>query len=137
MFTRKASRHDTSTSAPPTPGPSPDRCRSSRRTPPGGVAGRALGNVVATSARPVGLAIAAPTPQQPGDHQQGGLSQATPHSTEAMVNSATLAMKVRLRLIGIAQPSAQQHQTAEGERTYAVITSCGGVGQGQFVLDLR
>ena len=56
-----------------------------------------LGNVVATSASPVGEAIAAPTPCSSRAITRVGSSQATPHSTEAMVNSATPEMKARLR----------------------------------------
>ena len=80
MFTRNASRHDTVVSAPV----------AALRAGP-------LGKVVATRARPVGLAMAAPTPCNNRAMTRVVSSQATPHSTEAMVNSATPAMKVRLR----------------------------------------
>ncbi len=56
-----------------------------------------LGNVVATSARPVGEAIADPTPCSSRAMTNVVSSHAIPHSTEAMVNSATPTMKVRLR----------------------------------------
>ena len=56
-----------------------------------------LGKVVAINARPVGEAIAAPTPCSSRAITSVASSQATPHSTEAMVNSATPTMKVRLR----------------------------------------
>ncbi len=56
-----------------------------------------LGNVVAISARPVGDAIAAPTPCSSRAMTSVLSSQAMPHRIEAMVNSATPTMKVRLR----------------------------------------
>ena len=56
-----------------------------------------LANVVATSAKPVGEAIAAPTPCSSRAMTSVTSSQAIPHSAEAMVNSVTPTMKVRLR----------------------------------------
>ena len=56
-----------------------------------------LGKVVAISARPVGDAIAAPTPCSSRAMTSVVSSHATPHRIEAMVNSATPTMKVRLR----------------------------------------
>ena len=56
-----------------------------------------FGNVVAISARAVGDAIAAPTPCSSRAVTRVVSFQARPHSTEAMVNSATPTMKVRLR----------------------------------------
>jgi hypothetical protein len=58
-----------------------------------------LGKVVATSARPVGEAIAAPTPCSSRAITRVGSSQATPQRMDAMVNKATPTMKVRLRPI--------------------------------------
>ena len=56
-----------------------------------------LGKVVATSASPVGAAIAAPTPCRSRATTKVVWSQAIPHKIEAMVNRATPTMKVRLR----------------------------------------
>ena len=56
-----------------------------------------LGNVVAISARPVGDAIAEPTPCSNRANTRVGSFQAMPQRIEAMVNSATPTMKVRLR----------------------------------------
>ena len=56
-----------------------------------------LANVVATSAKPVGEAIAAPTPCSSRAMTNVTSSQAMPHSADAMVNSVTPTMKVRLR----------------------------------------
>ena len=56
-----------------------------------------FGNVVAISARPVGVAMAAPIPCSSRAVTSVASSQAMPHSAEAMVNSATPTMKVRLR----------------------------------------
>jgi hypothetical protein len=58
-----------------------------------------LGNVVAISARPVGEAIAEPTPCSSRAVTSVVSSHAMPHRIEAMVNSATPTMKVRLRPI--------------------------------------
>ena len=97
-LTRKASRQDTSVSAPPTTRPSTEPIPvMAANTAVAALRAGPLGNVVATSASPVGAAIAAPTPWSSRATTNVVSSQAIPHSTEAMVNSATPTMKVRLR----------------------------------------
>jgi hypothetical protein len=56
-----------------------------------------FGKVVATSANPVGEAMADPTPCDNRATTKVTSSQATAQSTEEIVNSATPTMKVRLR----------------------------------------
>ena len=73
-----------------------------------------LGKVVAISARPVGDAIAAPTPCSSRAMTNVVSSHAMPHRIEAMVNSATPTMKVHCG-DGVAEPSAEQHQAPEGQ----------------------
>ena len=97
-LTKNASRHDTSVSTPPTtrpitaptPAAAPDTAAAALRSGP-------FGNVVATSAKPVGAAIARATPLSSRATTRAPPSQAMPHMTEAMVNSATPMMKARLR----------------------------------------
>ena len=97
-FTRKASRQDTSTSAPPTTRPITEPTPViAANTAVAALRAGPFGNVVATSARPVGEAIAAPTPCSRRRDTSVVSSQAMPHSTDAMVNSATPTMNVRLR----------------------------------------
>ncbi len=95
---RNAHRQDTSVSAPPTIRPITEP------TPviAANIAVAALragpfGKVVAISARAVGDAIAAPTPCSSRAVTSVASFQARPHRIEAMVNSATPTMKVRLR----------------------------------------
>ena len=62
-LTRKASRQDNSVSAPPTTRPSTEPMPViAAKTAVAALRAGPLGNVVATNARPVGAAIAAPTP---------------------------------------------------------------------------
>ncbi len=80
-----------------------------------------LGKVVAISARPVGDAIAEPTPCSSRAMTSVVSSQATPHSIEAMVNSATPTMKVRLRpMVSPSRPPSSIRPPKVS--TYAVIT---------------
>ncbi len=97
-MTKNASRQDTSVNAPPTTRPITDPI--AVIAPNTAVAVLRAGpraNVVAISANPVGEAMAEPTPCSSRAITSVGASQATPHSTEAMVNSETPTMKVRLR----------------------------------------
>ena len=97
-FTRNAHRHDTSVSAPPTTRPITEPTPViAANTAVAALRAGPLGNVVAISARPVGEAIAAPTPCSSRAMTRVLPSHATPHRIEAMVNSATPTMKVRLR----------------------------------------
>lgn len=97
-FTRNASRHETSVSAPPTTRPITDPTAViAANTAVAALRAGPFGKVVATSARPVGEAIADPTPWESRAMTSVTSSQATAHSTEEMVNSATPTMKVRLR----------------------------------------
>jgi hypothetical protein len=97
-LTKNAIRQDSSVSAPPTTKPiteptpviAPNTAIAALRDGP-------FGNVVATSAKPVGEAIAAPMPCNSRAVTRVKSSHAIPHSAEAMVNSATPTMKVRLR----------------------------------------
>ncbi len=95
---RNAHRQDTSVSAPPTIRPITEPIPVIAAN----IAVAALragpfGKVVAISARAVGDAIAAPTPCSSRAVTRVVSSQAIPHRIEAMVNSATPTMKVRLR----------------------------------------
>ena len=97
-FTRKANRQDTSVSAPPTTRPITEPIPvMAANTAVAALRAGPLEKVVATSARPVGEAIAAPTPCSSLARTRVASSQAIPHSTEAMMKSATPTMKVRLR----------------------------------------
>ena len=74
----------------PTPAIAPNTAVAALRAGP-------LAKVVAMSAKPVGVAIAAPTPCSNRAVTRVGSSHAMPHKAEAMVNSATPTVKVRLR----------------------------------------
>ena len=121
-MTRNASRHDTSVSAPPTTRPITEPMPViAANTAVAALRAGPLGKVVATSARPVGLAIAAPTPCSSRAVTSVASSQATPHSTDAMVNRATPTMKVRLRpMVSPSRPPSSIRPPKVS--TYAVIT---------------
>ena len=74
----------------PTPAIAPNTAVAALRSGP-------FGNVVATSAKQVGTAIAAPMPCSSRAKTSVPPSQAMPHMAEAIVNSAMATMKVRLR----------------------------------------
>jgi len=74
----------------PRPAIAPNTADAALRTGP-------FGNVVATSAKQVGATIAAAAPCSSRARTRTPPSQAMPHMTDAMVNSATPTMKVRLR----------------------------------------
>ena len=95
---RNAQRHDTSVSAPPTIRPMTDPMPViAAKIAVAALRAGPFGNVVAISARAVGDAIAAPTPCSSRAVTRVVSFHASPHRTEAMVNSATPTMKVRLR----------------------------------------
>ena len=121
-MTRNASRHDTSVSAPPTARPITEPTAViAANTAVAKLRAGPLGNVVATRARPVGEAMADPTPCDSRAITRVTSSQATAHSTDEMVNSATPTMKVRLR--PIVSPSRPPSSISPPKvSTYAVIT---------------
>ena len=97
-LTRNASRHETSVSAPPTTRPITDPTPViAANTAVAALRAGPLGKVVAISANAVGEAIAAPTPCSRRAMTSVASSQAMPHNTDAIVNSVTPTMKVRLR----------------------------------------
>ena len=97
---RKAQRHDTSVSAPPTISPitEPTPVIAAKIAVAALRAGP-FGKVVAISASAVGEAIAAPTPCNSRAVTRVASFQANPHRIDAMVNRATPTTNVRLRPI--------------------------------------
>ena len=121
-LTRNAQRQDTSVSAPPTTSPITDPTPvMAANTAVAMLRAGPLGNVVAISASPVGEAIAAPTPWSRRAVTRVGSSHAMPHRIEAMVNSETPAMKVRLRpMVSPRRPPSSMSPPKVS--TYAVMT---------------
>ena len=117
-----ASRQDTSVSAPPTTRPITEPIAViAANTAIAALRAGPFGKVVATSARPVGDAMADPTPCDSRAMTIVTSSQATAHSTEEMVNSATPTMKVRLRpMVSPRRPPSSI--SPPNVSTYAVIT---------------
>ena len=96
-----------------------------------------LGKVVATSARPVGDGDrGADALQQPGDDQRGlvpghaAQDRGDGEQRDADDEGAFAAD-------GVTEPSAQQHQTAEGQDIRGDDPAAARIGQAQLVLDLR
>ena len=99
-MTRNASRHDTWVSAPPTARPITEPTAvMAANTAVAKLRAGPFGKVVATRARPVGDAMADPTPWDSRAITMVTSFQAAAHNTDEMVNSATPTMKVRLRPI--------------------------------------
>ena len=133
-----ASRHENSVSAPPTTRPITEPIAViAANTAVAALRAGPFGKVVATSARPVGEAMADPTPCDNRAMTIVTSSQATAHSTEEMVNSATPTMKVRLRPMVSPKTPAEQHQPAERQHICGDHPATAGVGQAQLVLNLR
>jgi hypothetical protein len=119
---RNANRQDTSVSAPPTMSPITDPTPViAAKMAVAALRAGPLGNVVATSASAVGDAMAEPTPCARRAITKVVSSHASPHRIDAMANSATPAMNVRLRpMVSPSRPPSSI--SPPNVSTYAVIT---------------